>query len=837
MSASNDSPTLKNLLEHESWLRGLARQLTNDPNDAEDLVQNTRLAALRTRAVKEPAAWLQSVMRNLARARWRDRARLTDERHLPRAGVERTSSSSLEEVTEHDVRRQLAKAVTELEEPMQSLLLDHFYEGLTLTEIARASGVPEGTVRWRKSKALELLRGNLDEKSRGDRTAWLGALALWIERPRRSLSAVGVGGFVVIATIAGLAIWMIAGANRPEVKTINDVQQVSLALGESSTPIANLTSEPVDAPQDLDAVDSGAQPEAAEGSAEVADVRVKEPLVLPISVKAADGTGIPGAEISVMGLGSQRLAGVTGPDGTASIEYEETELTGAGYVNAVGMLTVRASAEGFQTSSLYHYGQSVLDGTGVSARIKMRTGGASLNGQVLDSRQLPVQSARIFLRESGTLLQSEAAKDVMFTRGPVRATTDERGRFNATGLPGGKLSVVVLSEGCPPYITEVDLGGDDLMTMKLRLQEGSTAEGVVRDKEGRPVPFAQVWFDPPQMLPPPSYEMIPGYDPNLMWIGARAQADAAGRYRLPGIPVGPTRIWAAGPGDDAASSSNIGSRAVTDPRGDLSSIDIDLGAGRPIRLALSGGDETDLQGLAVRLTARGKLPRWERMLPLDSSGALHVVDCPEQVERLDLIVMPAGFRGRPIFRKLDFERPTETLRVKVQALREFRLFGTAFNSAGEPLVNASFMTMNQETQELGRSSVSHKGVLATTLSEGVYVSELAFPPFGIFPCGTLDLREADLVGFDIHPPGLGHLLPPPPGLPPAPGTRFELRVESLIYGAFGQQYSVASGQGVPTKALRVYPGKYTYEVLVEDQLLHQTVLDVTANSSQVLPAK
>lgn len=70
-------------------------------------------------------------------------------------------------------------------------------EGRSSADIARALGVPEGTVRWRLKSALERLRAQLAAED-GD-ARWRARLALLVGRPRRH------GG-------PGVAVWAVGGA-------------------------------------------------------------------------------------------------------------------------------------------------------------------------------------------------------------------------------------------------------------------------------------------------------------------------------------------------------------------------------------------------------------------------------------------------------------------------------------------------------------------------------------------------------------------------------------------------------------------------------------------------
>src|SRR5256885_11828889 len=92
MEPSN-SLTAEEILSHSAWLHRLAARLVN-PSDADDVVQDTWIAAMRSPPSGEVRPWLGQVARNLARnrgrtaGRWRTRAeriRAADDVPLPTA--------------------------------------------------------------------------------------------------------------------------------------------------------------------------------------------------------------------------------------------------------------------------------------------------------------------------------------------------------------------------------------------------------------------------------------------------------------------------------------------------------------------------------------------------------------------------------------------------------------------------------------------------------------------------------------------------------------------------------------------------------------------------------
>ncbi len=159
------------LLEHAEWVRGLATRLARD--DADDAAQDVWLAALRSPpdADRSPRPWLARVLQNAARKRFRDEStRRAYETAAVEAGAE-TSPEAL--VGRVQLQHLLVELVLGLDEPFRQTLLLRFFEGKSSAEIAEASGVPAGTVRWRLKEGLERVRSALDARHHGDRNAWL----------------------------------------------------------------------------------------------------------------------------------------------------------------------------------------------------------------------------------------------------------------------------------------------------------------------------------------------------------------------------------------------------------------------------------------------------------------------------------------------------------------------------------------------------------------------------------------------------------------------------------------------------------------------------------------
>ena len=168
---------LDELQSHAGWMRTLARSLVRDPADAEDIVQDTWLEALR-RPPRDPAAvegWLARVLRNFARRRYRaeGRRRARDVRAARQEPQEDAPDALLEKLEMH---RLVAAEVAALGEPYRSTVLLRFFEERSAADIARIQGVPLDTVKTRLRRALAELRERLDRRHGGGGRAWRLAL-------------------------------------------------------------------------------------------------------------------------------------------------------------------------------------------------------------------------------------------------------------------------------------------------------------------------------------------------------------------------------------------------------------------------------------------------------------------------------------------------------------------------------------------------------------------------------------------------------------------------------------------------------------------------------------
>ncbi len=214
MSPSASEPPsdarLAGLLAERAWVGHLARSLVRDQALAEDLEQETWLAALtrppRWRA--SPRGWLSRVLRN--RAARAGRSGVRRGRREAAAARPEAQRATDEVVAAAEQHRRLVDALAELPEPGRTAVLLRYYEGLPPREIARRTGAPVETVRARVRRGVEALRERLDEREPRGRAAWMSALAPLITPSGPSVGPGGAGVLAGGASMSGKA-WLATG--------------------------------------------------------------------------------------------------------------------------------------------------------------------------------------------------------------------------------------------------------------------------------------------------------------------------------------------------------------------------------------------------------------------------------------------------------------------------------------------------------------------------------------------------------------------------------------------------------------------------------------------------
>ena len=166
-SATSSSATFSEVvLPHLGAARRLARWLVRNPDDAEDVVQDASMRALRymeTFTGGNSRAWFLRIVRNTCHTRHVSAARsvadtFDEETH---STVDSSPSDPESLVLLRDGRRALAAAMAGLSDRAQQLLKLRELDGLSYREVSEALDIPLGTVMSGLARARAALRAEL----------------------------------------------------------------------------------------------------------------------------------------------------------------------------------------------------------------------------------------------------------------------------------------------------------------------------------------------------------------------------------------------------------------------------------------------------------------------------------------------------------------------------------------------------------------------------------------------------------------------------------------------------------------------------------------------------
>jgi RNA polymerase sigma-70 factor, ECF subfamily len=149
---------------HAPWLAGRLAARTSSRDLAEEALQDTFLAAWRSarsyRGTGEVPAWLWGIARRrlVSLARRQPRGSLS----LDSAGERVDPASGPEEAAlGRDASDRIRLAVAQLPDEQRAAITAVVYQGQTVTQAARATGVAEGTIKSRLHRARLHLRKEL----------------------------------------------------------------------------------------------------------------------------------------------------------------------------------------------------------------------------------------------------------------------------------------------------------------------------------------------------------------------------------------------------------------------------------------------------------------------------------------------------------------------------------------------------------------------------------------------------------------------------------------------------------------------------------------------------
>jgi RNA polymerase sigma factor (sigma-70 family) len=450
-------------------LRALARSLVYGDADADDLLQDTAMAALQhppDDADPRPVrGWLAAVLRNRWRMDRRSAARRRTREHAVAVAADR-SEGSVEPLERARTLEKLAAALVALDEPFRTTVIRRYLDGKTAAQIAVELGVPAGTVRWRLKTALTRLRAALDDGA----PRWQRALAPLVGATVKTKTSAVLVVLLILLLGVVAAVWRMRERRAPE-------------------------------PARPAAVANPAPPKlATPRSAEIAVAPILDP-------RPGQGRAVAEAGEAAGGVLSGRVINWSTGDGVASAELTFTGDEGALTVRTRddGAFELAPTAPGHFTLAtiaapgFLPYAPELLHST---VRVTLMPGrvvrgmtvflfpALDYQGSVVDARGKPVANARV------RLLGTPAGEQAI-DKPQTEWTSDRDGRFTFHAADD---AVLEATRGNARGWARLD--GDVAITHRMTIAIGdapardATIEGRATDPSGAPVADALVRAEP-----------------------------------------------------------------------------------------------------------------------------------------------------------------------------------------------------------------------------------------------------------------------------------------------------------------------------------------------------
>jgi RNA polymerase sigma-70 factor (ECF subfamily) len=529
--------TERELLQHVEFVRRLAHSLVGDAHGAEDVAQETWVAALRAPhgELASAPSWLARVTRNFAHMMHRGEHRRR--RRERRAAALETTPTPAELVAQGEEGQRLSAAVLALDEPYRTVILYRFYRGLGPREIAARLGVPIDTVKTRLRRGLERLRVDFGCGHGHPRRAAqhaLTALAAWrLSGPGATLPApatLTLGGALMttahksilaltacLLLVATVTTWCLEGDPDPAVAPA--ASQVAVPPSRSKSVAAPDGPAPAVAPRD------GAEPvrEAVTWTGmsiggRVVDAATRAPVPRFVAQLTRQ---LPRRGSEVVGRQS-----VEDPDGVFAFALERS-----------GTYDLRVSSPDHRVVDLPDL--AVEPGVALRDLVVVLDPGTTVTGRVVDDADgQPIAGAVV---GPATLPGETRLALLVVGRGDEchHAVTDPTGRFRLGGLhsEARQRLAAVHPEYAEGYAWARVGSGNEV---EIRLPRGFRIRGTVRASDGSPVAGALIGMAGPETP-----------------LARAALTAADGTYETPPTRPGPVHLRAGPPPGVAAAALGV----------------------------------------------------------------------------------------------------------------------------------------------------------------------------------------------------------------------------------------------------------------------------------------
>jgi RNA polymerase sigma-70 factor (ECF subfamily) len=631
---------LERLLAEAGWLDRLARRLVADPAEADEVVQETWVAALKHRSrARSVRGWLAQIARNVVRQRGRSEgARRKRERSVARAEASEAEAEALDRA---QAQQKLLAAVLALEEPYRGTVILHYFDHLEVSAVAQRLGVPESTVRTRLSRAVAELRARFEHK---DGPNWALAFLPLAHSKAAVIAAPLIGGTLVAST------WKIAlpAALAAALTWLAWPSQTGLDAPNSAPPTSAEAAR-LDSPPELEqhaATDARAPLESETAPKAVASNTDRATLDVHLT------WGDDHADAGNIGL-ELWLAGADDP--FHDRRFARTDAEGRAHFDDLAPGHVNIETDRSDGAC------KLAPGEHATLELAIPDG-IDVHGLVVDADDHPVAGARIWVSH---YFNNSNGNDA--------ATSDAGGAFLVRDV-GRARYIGARHERYGPSVLEFLQEANPGQRIETRLvlgRECAEVSGVVHDAAGRPIAGASV-----ELQVGTRFERdADGRNQGFNTAPEIARTDELGRFALRGIAVSPVLIVANAPGFAP------GERSETLAAG-TNQVEFTLA-----RMAALHGRVVDAQGAALQGVTLGHG---------QYGGVASAVTTSRADGSYRLVGLPAGSievyvdgREKGTLRQTHQLHPGDDVEWQVQLVAKPGIHGRVVDAAGKPA--AGFM--------------------------------------------------------------------------------------------------------------------------------------------------
>ncbi|MDX2089966.1 MAG: sigma-70 family RNA polymerase sigma factor [Kofleriaceae bacterium] len=506
----------ESVLDELEGLRALARSLVHGDAEADDLLQDTAVAAImHPPGADRPARpWLATVLRNRWRMNRRTEARRRVREHEVAGACGDAEVRGVDGAIDRArVLEKLSRALVALDEPFRTVVIRRYLDGESAADIARSLGVPAGTVRWRLKTGLERLRSSLDESS----PRWQRALVPFTVGP----------GAIAVKTKTSL-LWLLV-----LVLALGGGLVVVLKGKSDGTATTSTVASGRVRGATVPANEPGASPAPAATGSAVATHEVDDPLPGQGKVKVDVVPGSPGAV-------SGRVINWSTGDGVAGAELTFTGEAGASTVRTRDdgafelspgtpgrFILTTVTAPGFlpYAPELQHSGVHAFLAKDRSVRglTVFLFPAVDYIGRVVDARGAPVSGARVRLLGTG-------AGEQQIEKLSTEWTSDKDGKFVFHAADDAVLEAV---RGTQRGWSRLDGNVAITKHIEIKLGDGAARELTIR---GRVVDSANQPVDDVLLTAFP--DEPPGKEPASPRAASFATSNADGTFVIENLDSG-----------------------------------------------------------------------------------------------------------------------------------------------------------------------------------------------------------------------------------------------------------------------------------------------------------